>query len=36
MLLTSYWGDPERFKFRARIDSYATNVTLNQGTRACS
>ena len=27
----SYWGDPERFKFRARIDSYATNVTLNQG-----
>ena len=27
----SYWGDPERFKFRARIDSYATNVTLQQG-----
>ena len=27
----SYWGNPERFKFRARIDSYATNVTLNQG-----
>ncbi len=27
----SYWGDPERFKFRARIDSYATNVTINQG-----
>ena len=27
----SYWGDPERFKFRARIDQYTTNVTLNQG-----
>ena len=27
----SYWGNPERFKFRARIDSYATNVTINQG-----
>jgi hypothetical protein len=27
----SYWGNPERFKFRARIDSYATPVTLNQG-----
>ena len=27
----SYWGDPERFKFRARIDNYTTNVTVNQG-----
>ena len=27
----AYWGDPERFKFRARIDDYTTNVTLNQG-----
>ena len=27
----SYWGNPERFKFKARIDSYTTNVTLNQG-----
>ena len=27
----SYWGNPERFKFRARIDDYTTNVTLNQG-----
>ena len=24
----SYWGNPERFKFRARIDSYATTVEL--------
>tara|TARA_R110000803_G_scaffold49756_1_gene103508 strand:- start:2192 stop:3139 length:948 start_codon:yes stop_codon:yes gene_type:complete len=24
----SYWGNPERFKFRARIDSYATSVEL--------
>jgi len=27
----SYWGDPEKFKFRARIDSYATNVDLPAG-----
>ena len=27
----SYWGNPERFKFRARIDNYTTNVTVNQG-----
>ena len=27
----AYWGNPERFKFRARIDNYTTNVTLNQG-----
>ena len=27
----SYWGDPERFKFKATIDSYATTVELNDG-----
>ena len=27
----SYWGDPERFKFRARIDSFATIQELNEG-----
>jgi hypothetical protein len=27
----SYWGDPSRFKFRARIDSFADNTTVNQG-----
>jgi hypothetical protein len=27
----SYWGDPNRFKFRARIDSFTDNTTLNQG-----
>lgn len=27
----SYWGDPERFKFRARIDNFATPVELIQG-----
>ena len=27
----SYWGNPERFKFRARIDSYSTNVELPAG-----
>lgn len=27
----SYWGDPQRFKFRARIDSFNNNETLNQG-----
>lgn len=27
----SYWGNPERFKFRARIDSFATPIELNQG-----
>ena len=26
-----YWGDPERFSFRARIDSYATTTELSQG-----
>jgi len=27
----SYWGDPERFKFRARIDSFATVQELTEG-----
>lgn len=27
----SYWGDPERFKFRASIDNYTTVTELNQG-----
>jgi hypothetical protein len=27
----SYWGNPERFKFRARIDSFATPVEVAQG-----
>lgn len=27
----SYWGDPSRFKFRARIDSFTDNTTVNQG-----
>jgi hypothetical protein len=27
----SYWGDPEKFKFRARIDSFATPVEVVQG-----
>ena len=27
----SYWGDPERFKFKASINSYATTVELNDG-----
>jgi len=27
----SYWGDPERFKFRAMIDSYNTTTELVQG-----
>ena len=26
----SYWGDPERFKFRARIDNFATITELQQ------
>ncbi len=30
----SYWGNPERFKFRARIDNYTTSVELeNAGNR---
>jgi hypothetical protein len=28
----AYWGNPERFKFRARIDSFGTAVELNAGT----
>jgi len=27
----SYWGDPERFKFRAMIDNFTTSTELNQG-----
>jgi len=27
----SYWGDPARFKFLARIDSFTNNETLSQG-----
>lgn len=27
----SYWGDPERFKFKAMIDSFATPVELQTG-----
>jgi hypothetical protein len=27
----SYWGDPSRFKFLARIDNFTNNETLNQG-----
>jgi hypothetical protein len=27
----SYWGDPERFKFRASIDDYTTTTELIQG-----
>ena len=27
----AYWGDPEKFNFRAMIDSYTTTTELNQG-----
>ena len=27
----SYWGDKERYRFRASIDSFATTVEMNQG-----
>ena len=27
----AYWGDPEKFSFRARIDSYTTTTELAQG-----
>ena len=27
----SYWGDPERFQFRAMIDNFTTTTELNQG-----
>jgi hypothetical protein len=27
----SYWGDPSKFQFRARIDSYSTQVSLEAG-----
>ena len=26
-----YWGDPEKFSFRARIDAYTTTTELSQG-----
>jgi hypothetical protein len=28
----SYWGDPERFKFKASIDSYSTTVEIADST----
>jgi hypothetical protein len=28
----SYWGDPERFKFKASIDSYSTTVEISDNT----
>ena len=28
----SYWGDPQRFKFNARIDSFPSSIELNTGT----
>lgn len=27
----SYWGDPNRFKFRARIETFTDNTTMEQG-----
>mgnify|MGYP003646128033 FL=1 len=27
----SYWGDPERFKFNAKIDSYSNTTEVPQG-----
>lgn len=27
----SYWGDPERFKFLSKIDSFTTNVEISDG-----
>ena len=27
----SYWGDPERFNFRAMIDNYTTSTEMAQG-----
>jgi hypothetical protein len=27
----SYWGDPEKFKFRARIDSFTTATEIKNG-----
>lgn len=27
----AYWGDPDRFKFHARIDTFTNNETLSQG-----
>ena len=28
----SYWGDPDKFKFRARIDNYTTTTDVSEGT----
>ena len=28
----SYWGDPEKFNFNARIDTFANNIEVSQGT----
>jgi hypothetical protein len=28
----SYWGDPERFKFKASIDSYSTAIEVSDST----
>jgi hypothetical protein len=28
----AYWGDPQRWKFKARIDSFATTTLLEEGT----
>jgi hypothetical protein len=28
----SYWGNPERFKFKASIDSYSTTVEITDNT----
>jgi hypothetical protein len=28
----SYWGDPERFKFKASIDSYTTAIEVSDST----
>ena len=27
----SYWGDKERYRFRAMIDSYTPTIEMNQG-----
>jgi len=27
----SYWGNPERFKFKATIDNFQTSIALNDG-----
>ena len=35
MLLMAYWGDPEKFSFRAKIDSYTTTTELVSRARSC-